>query len=284
MCPACLWWHGGRRPFVAACTTQGPADARENNRWIYHFVHCSQFCPWLCWSFRGKYQIKPWWKQTATDLWLQFLIKFFFCSCSLTCNTLGSMVNLEESNKCRFALLMGNSPFWPGERSLIVSLLEADRVRGAGLPTTPAKSQRVSQVAGDRPLTLTQLQLKVFQLGLTFGNKWVMTRSLYVTSAQVMDIPLCPTDVLCAKILGKERQPWLVLLSNEKHFWVLIACLPIQGKAQLQGSSEDTCRAAVHAAFILGFSFAHFLYTLQEEKKSKSRARLHPESSSQQPE
>lgn len=84
-----------------------------------------------------------------------------------------------------------------------------------------------------------------------------------------MDIPLCPTDVLCAKILGKERQPWLVLLSNEKHFWVLIACLPIQGKAQLQGSSEDTCRAAVHAAFILGFSFAHFLYTLQEEKKKK---------------
>lgn len=55
------------------------------------------------------------------------------------------MVNLEECNKYRFALLMGNSPFWPGERSLIVSLLEADRVRGAGLPMTPAKSQKSQQ-------------------------------------------------------------------------------------------------------------------------------------------
>lgn len=141
-CPACLQWCGGRWPLIATCTTRGPAGTRENSRWIYHFFHCRWFCPWLCWSFQGKYQIKPWWKQTATDLWLQFLIKFFFCSCSLTCNTLGSTVNLEEGNKYSFALLMGNSPFWPGERSLIVPLLEADRVREARLSTTAAKSRQ----------------------------------------------------------------------------------------------------------------------------------------------
>lgn len=261
--------------------TQGPAGARENNRWIYHFIHYRWFCPWLCWFFQGKYQIKPWWKQTATDLWLRFLIKFFFCSCSLTCNTLGSTVNLEEGNKYSFALPMGSSPIWSGERWLTVSLLAADRATGPR-PTTPAKSQR--GLSGDHPSILTQLQLKVFQLGLTFGNKWVMTGSHRVTSALVMDIPLRPMDALCIKIPGKKGQPWLVFLSNEKHFWVSIACLPIREKAQLRGSSEDAGRAAICAAFNLGFSFARLLHALHEEKQSEPKARLHLESSSRQPE
>lgn len=48
----------------------------------------------------------------------------------------------------------------PGEGSLVTSPLEGT---GTGCPGPPAAA------AGDRPLALTQLQLKVPQLGLTFA-------------------------------------------------------------------------------------------------------------------
>lgn len=39
-----------------ACMVRSSTVIHENNRLIYHFIHCGWFCPWLCWSFQGKYQ------------------------------------------------------------------------------------------------------------------------------------------------------------------------------------------------------------------------------------
>lgn len=135
--------------------------------------------------------------------------------------------------------------------------------------TTATKSQQ----GIFSPLILTQLQLKVFQLGLTSATKWVMTGSHSMTSVQMKDIPLCTTNALCIKIAGKKRQSG----RDSRPTWSisgLTRLRTIWGESQLWGSSEDTCGAAVHATFTLCFSFAHFLHALQEVKQRNPMARL----------
>lgn len=87
------------------------------------------------------------------------------------CSTLGPTISLAEGNKYSFALLMGTSLFWPDESSLTGFLLERARESTPGCLRPQQTARGVSQAVGASPLILTQLQLKVSQLGLTFGSK-----------------------------------------------------------------------------------------------------------------
>lgn len=209
-----IWWaHGAPRAWrvsagwrgrlsTAACTTLGPAGAGESSGQSHHFIPYSLLCPWLSWSFWGKYQIKPYWKQTTTNLRLQVLIRLFFCSCSFTCNIPGSRENLEAGNTHRIALLMGD-PLWSGGRSLIVSLLEAERWGGLGCHD-PGRSQQGPSGSWWMSLESGSASAQDFPAWLKLGQQGSHSReSLWDTCSGNGY-----TSALYVKLHGKKSQPW----------------------------------------------------------------------------